>query len=183
VKGRLPAVALVLVGAGLILLAAGRTWAVADLAAAGLSVAGDGRHVEVSGRSAAPVVPALALVALAGAVVLATAGRVARAVAAVSLAAAGVAAATLAVIVARTPGSAVAGAVAEATGTTGLPPAAATPTFWPGVAALGGAAVLAGGLHGLVRGRSWQGPSRRYERTPAAPDDWARLDRGEDPTV
>lgn len=69
---------------------------------------------------------------------------------------------------------------------------------WPVLAAIAGAVAIAVGGLVVVRGRSWQGMGRRYERsgaeTPAgvaapgrtdedrAQDAWKALDRGEDPT-
>ena len=69
---------------------------------------------------------------------------------------------------------------------------------WPVLAAVAGALAIAVGGLVVVRGRSWQGMGRRYERsgaeTPAATtmsgrtdddraqDAWKALDRGEDPT-
>jgi len=56
-------------------------------------------------------------------------------------------------------------AVARVTGTVGgRDDGTAQVTAWPAVSAGGGVIIAAAGLVGLVRGRRWPGPSRRYER-------------------
>jgi hypothetical protein len=63
---------------------------------------------------------------------------------------------------------------------------------WPVLALIAGLAGLLAGLFVVVRGRSWPGLGRRYERGPAAAPRsdadraqaaWTALDRGEDPTA
>ena len=67
---------------------------------------------------------------------------------------------------------------------------------WPVLAVVAGVLGVAAGLLAVLRGRTWPGMGRRYERTPeqAAParpvtdEDraqaaWKALDRGEDPTA
>jgi hypothetical protein len=66
--------------------------------------------------------------------------------------------------------------------------------IWPLTAALGGAALFAGGLGTVLRSRRWPGMSARYDppapavtatpaQAPAAAEAvWEALDRGEDPT-
>jgi uncharacterized membrane protein (TIGR02234 family) len=186
------------VGAGLVVLAAGRTWATARVAGAGGSGA-----VPATGSSVAPGTTALALVAAAGGVALLTSGRVLRLVVAVVLALAGAGITVLALMSAADPVGAVAPAVSRATGTTQAPDAgSAHVTGWPWAAAAGGALVAAGGVLALVRGRTWAAPSRRYDRDAgpsaspvpavgtaataaardASLDAWDRLSDGDDPT-
>jgi hypothetical protein len=183
----------VLLGAGLTLLAQGRPWATgrlaADLGAGPLSV---------TGASAAPGASAMALVAAAAGIVLATAGRVGRRVAAVLVVGAGAGVLALSLPVALSPRDDLRAAAAQATGTTAgsgtgaLASAAgqiatATTTVWPWVAAAGALVVLAGGVVAVLRAGRWPGPSRRYEPVAAAaadprPPAWEALSRGEDPT-
>jgi uncharacterized membrane protein (TIGR02234 family) len=174
-------VAAALAGAALAVLAASRTWVTAvvpDL---------PGADVTVSGRQAAPVVVAVALVALAAAVVVATSGRVARVVGAVALVGAGVVVVAASLGVVRDPAGAVRPAVTEATGVTGAS-AAVDLSAWPWPAVAGGVLMALAGVVAAVAGRAWASPSRRFEvpssSAPAADDatTWDALSRGEDPT-
>jgi len=193
-RSRRVAVLLVVVGALAALLAGTQRW----VGAAVRDVPGTDT-VSAAGGSVAAGVPALALVALAGAVVLLTAGPVARTVAAVLLLVAGPGITFLALRVLADPASALAPAVTAATGTRGGAAQDVAVTPWPVLAAVAGQLVGAGAVVALARGRSWPGPSRRYERdgasagttAAAAPapaarnalDDWNALSRGEDPTA
>ncbi len=202
---RAAAVALVLAGAGAALLAGTQPW----VGAAVEGVPGTSR-VEATAAQAAPGVPALALVAVAGAVVLLTAGRLVRVAVAVLLLLGGIGVGVLAAGVVAAPGTAVRPAVTQATGTLSGTAAQASLTAWPWVAVAGGSCVAAGGALAVLRRRQWPDPSRRYERpagtaqagtaqagtAPAAAtqagtaragrdraaDDWDRISRGEDPT-
>ena len=177
---------LVILGALLGFLAASRPWA--------LVVVPDPiaeRTLGVSGREAAGVVPAVALVALAGAVAVLTTRRVGQAVAGALLVLAGAGAAASSIGVLRTPVSAVDQVVAAATGRTGVAGVTASVTAWPWVGVASGVLIALGGCMAVLRARSWGGLSARYE-TPAddgkpVPDDdpgqvWDALSRGEDPT-
>jgi uncharacterized membrane protein (TIGR02234 family) len=76
-------------------------------------------------------------------------------------------------------------------------------SIWPWVAVVGGVLIGIAGLLTLIGGRSWSGPTRRYERTSTGPESmsrpgatatapvaldetpagtWDALSRGEDPT-
>jgi uncharacterized membrane protein (TIGR02234 family) len=148
----------------------------------------------LSGADAAPLVPATGLVLLAAAVALLavrSAGRIAVgllvAVAGGVLTWSGVRALTGAL------DTGVAGMPSGGTATTEVTVA------WPVLAAVAGVLGVAGGLLVVLRGRSWPGMGRRYERGPGAaspashppaPTDedraqsaWKALDRGEDPTA
>ncbi|HET6212225.1 MAG TPA: Trp biosynthesis-associated membrane protein [Micromonosporaceae bacterium] len=147
------AVALCAAGAALALFAASRVWTVsftprpAPLAAA---------RTARTGAAIAPWLPALGVVALAGAGALIATRGVARRVVGVLLLAVGL------------------GIVLGAAGRAG----------WALAATLGGCLVAAAGLLTVVRGHSFPSMGTRYERAPAAdPDLWAALDRGEDPTA
>lgn len=193
-RSRRLAVLLVLAGALAALLSGTQRW----VGAAVRDVPGTDT-VSAAGGSVAAGVPALALVALAGAVVLLTAGPVARTLAAILLLAAGPGITVLAVLVLADPAAALAPALTAATGTRGGVARDVAVTAWPVLAAVAGALVAAGAAVALARGRFWPGPSRRYERdgapsgaaaasTPAPTtrnelDDWNALSRGEDPTA
>jgi hypothetical protein len=153
-------------GAGLALLAAGRTWAeVTVVRPAPLSPLHEAR----TGSALLPWLPALALVALAGAgALLATRGLV-RAAVGVLLVLAG--------------SGLVIGVVMRL--------AAGDSPGWPLVAGMAGLVVAASGGLTVARGRDWPGMAARYERVhrPASPSGprtgsqmWDALDRGEDPT-
>jgi hypothetical protein len=154
-------------GAGVALFAASRTWLVEVTAQPDPLPA---TTVTRAGGSLLPLLPALALVALAGAGgLLATRGRARQVVAGlITLAGLGVAVSPI--------GEVGRGGVAVG---------------WVVVSMLAGLAVAAVGVLAVRRGRSWPSMGARYERaasTAAAgatkPDRdlWAALDRGEDPT-
>jgi len=152
-----------LLGAGAVVLASGRDWVTVPVSGVATAV------VRADGRTAAPGAVAVALVAVAGAVVLVTAGRVGRVVVAALLLLAGVAVGAFSVPVWQSPRAAADAAVVRVTGTAGARYGApAQVTVWPAVSTTGGALIAAAGLVGLVRGRRWPGPSRRYERDAAA---------------
>jgi uncharacterized membrane protein (TIGR02234 family) len=177
------------VAGGLALFAAGQRWAqvTAERRPPLPPVSG-----VVTGSSAAPLVPAMGLLLLAAAVALVAVRGIARVVLGVVLAAAGAVLAGSGIAV-------LAGGLDV--GTAGLPvlgddlagahvdlgPA------WPVVALVAGLLAIGTGVLVVLRGRSWPGMGRRYERPGAAParrrtdeertsDAWRALDRGEDPT-
>ena len=184
-------VLLALLGAGLVLLAATRTWATVEAVGAlpGLS------DLAVPGRHLAPGAIPIALAVAAGAIVLATSGRTVR-----FAVAAGLLVGAVVVVVNGVDGAldrtrTTATAVRDSLKVSGAGFAAgSTPvdvTIWPWVAVLGGVLIGLAGLLTLVGGRSWAGPTRRYEREKAAAPvsaepnpagTWDALSRGEDPT-
>jgi len=137
-RERLAAAACVAAGAGLMLLAVSRTWvhAVADDPLAGRLA------VDATGRQAAPVVAAVALVALAGAVAILTVRTIGRLVAGLLLVLAAGAAGAAALGVARTPSDALRSVLSDATGRSGGPLPVAQHTVWPWVAFAGTLLVL-----------------------------------------
>nr|WP_225447458.1 TIGR02234 family membrane protein [Streptacidiphilus sp. PB12-B1b] len=182
------------VGAAVVLLAAGRTWARGEVAFQSSVL-----HVSATGSQTTGLPSALALVALASAVaVFAVRGNARRLVGGL-LALAG--AAVVAACVGAATGSAAldrraAAAVGLSTATAGH----VTHAAWPWAGAAGGVLLLLAGLLVIARGRDWPGMSSRYEaperrrvgagtaaaanrpdHTPA--DLWKALDRGEDPTA
>jgi len=146
--------------AGLVLLAASRTWVV--------EAVGDrpvGMIADQTGAELTPALPALAIVALAGAGAVVASRGWARAAVSVLLMLSGLGIAVLA-------GS----HLADLDGRRAL---------WPLVAFIGGGVVAGSGLRALLRGRSYPSMGTRYERAARAPvegDLWAAIDRGEDPT-
>jgi hypothetical protein len=149
-------------------------------------------QVAAPGDRAAPVAPALALVAAAAAVAVLVTGRVGRRVAAVVLLLAGIGACVAVAGVVLAPADAVAGALATTTGRAGPvagPPPAVTAWVWGALAAA--LLVVGAGLAAVLRAGSWPAPGRRFEAAPAGapsagPGDtigaWDALSRGDDPT-
>jgi uncharacterized membrane protein (TIGR02234 family) len=187
------------VGAGLTLFAAGRPWA------EGQAVQGSLRApLAVSGASLAPVVPALALAALAGALaILATRG-LARRLAGFAVQLCGIGAAVAAALQLHPAGTTLAARAGNALGT-GSATATGGGTAWPALAILGGLLVIGAGTAAAWRGPTWPAMSARYEAPAAttrngspateaptrerttdgdgALEQWRAMDRGEDPTV
>lgn len=175
------------VGAALVLVAAGRGWAhvVIDQPAP-LSA---GRRT-LSGSQLAPALDGLGLAGLAGlAGILATrgAGRIVVGFLLVVLGAA--AAATSAVGARPAHVRSVAAGIASLNGTHA--PIHLVTTGWWVVAAVGGVLLLATGLATVLRGRRWPGMSSRYDAPgpsgsrdgTSAEELWDSLDAGTDPTV
>ncbi|MEZ0093102.1 TIGR02234 family membrane protein [Streptacidiphilus sp. EB129] len=181
---------LTVLGAALVLLAVGQTWARGTVDFQGTRVA-----VSAGGSQTTGLPGALALVGLAAAVAVFAVRGAARRAVGLLLALAGAAAAVAAVTGAAGDDALNRRAVAAV----GLSRAVATGvshSVWPWAAAVGGLLLLAAGLLVLVRGRDWPGMSSRYEapakpavtkttrNNPDSPADlWKALDRGEDPTT
>ena len=173
------AVLLDLVGAGLVLLAAGRGWVVVtEPARPPLPT----RVLRLTGGELTALRP-LAALGLAGVVALAATRSLGRVLVGVVLAAAGVGAVIGTV---RLLGDPQAAAARDRT-VTGV----VETTAWPSAALVGGMLLALAGLLVAVRGRRWAALSGRYEapaaqaeRPPARPEvaAWEALDRGEDPT-
>lgn len=150
------------VGAALVLLAATRSWqSLETIQPAPLPPL----KVERTGTEIAPWLPALGIVALAGAGALLATRAAARLAVGILLVVAG-AGVTVASLVTLDDDVRVA---------------------WPLLCALGGLVVLAAGVVTVRVGRSWPGMGSRYEaparRRPGQTDLWDALDRGEDPTT
>ncbi|WP_245984067.1 TIGR02234 family membrane protein [Streptomyces tateyamensis] len=174
---------LTVVGAVLVLVAVGRTWA-RGTAAGGLAVAASGS--QISGLPGA-----LALVGLASAVAVFAVRGAGRQLVGVLVVAAGLGAAAGAALGAGD-SSTVDALAASRLALTGTVAEQVSHTLWPYVAVLGGLLLAAAGALTLLRGRDWPAMGARYEaptakaaaksgaNTPA--DLWKALDRGEDPT-
>jgi uncharacterized membrane protein (TIGR02234 family) len=184
------------------LLAASRVWL--RLAAARTAPL-PALSVPLTGREVEPLVPAVGVVALAGVVALLATGRRGRLIIGGLLAASGLGMMLRSLPHLAVPAPADARELLLDQGRATGEPAGATITatvdrVWPVLAALAGAALLAGGLVTVVRCRRWPGMSGRYDRrvrtAPAPASDaggidsaggdasaWEALDRGEDPTA
>ncbi len=186
-RGLTTAVLLCLVGAFVVLVAAGRTWASVEVPAGPLAGARTDTH---TGTELVPGLPALGLVGLAGVVALAATRRTGR---------------TLVGVVLIATGGGVVAAVLHAFGSAlgetlpGQPgDAVAHLTVWLFVTALGGVLLFCAGALTVPCGGSWPELGRRYEAPTGAPAAaaqqqpsepltekslWEALDRGEDPTT
>jgi hypothetical protein len=165
------------VGGGLVLLAVGRVWLRYDVPEQGLAV----RAATATGHVVAAAASTLALVVLAGVLVLPATRGFVRRIAGVILALAGlgigyVAVVTIASTTDRLPGPAAAHEAGQL-------------TAWPWIAAVGGVIAIAAGLLTAVASRDWPAMGRRYEQSGSPSRDaseasmWDRLDVGDDPTV
>ncbi|MFJ6936133.1 TIGR02234 family membrane protein [Streptomyces sp. NPDC101132] len=186
------AVALLLgaLGATVVLLASGRTWARGTAA-----IGGGTLPLTADGRAVTGVPAALAIVGLAALVAVFAVRGAGRLLVAGLLALSGAGAAVAAVLGASDR-AALDDQAARTTADTAATVAGLTHTAWPWVTAAGAALILVAGLLALRYGKSWPAMSGRYERdgsprprrAPAAvdpdrPEDlWKALDRGEDPT-
>ncbi|WP_066285588.1 Trp biosynthesis-associated membrane protein [Arthrobacter sp. B6] len=147
--------------------------------------------LQVQGSKAATAVTALALVALAGGLAAAIAGRIARWIitAIIVLASAGIVGAAATVL--ADPLAAAQGSIAAATGVTGSS-AGVTVTAFPAIAVVVGVLLALGALLIIPAGRYWKSRTKYDARTTgsaaatAGPvdeiDSWDRLSRGDDPT-
>jgi uncharacterized membrane protein (TIGR02234 family) len=168
-----------------------QTWITVTLDPSQAGQAGAARDaLEVQGSKAATAVTALALVALAGGLAAAIAGRIARWIitAIIVLASAGIVAAAATVL--ANPLAAAQGSIAEATGITGSQAQVAVTAF-PVLAVVAGCLLALAGLAVPPAGRYWK--ARTKYDAPAAGsaaatgpvdeiDSWDRLSRGDDPT-
>ncbi|MER7761898.1 TIGR02234 family membrane protein [Streptomyces sp. NPDC097619] len=185
------AVALLLgaLGATVVLLASGRTWARGTAAAGGGNL-----PLSADGTAVTGVPAALAIVGLAALVaVFAVRGPGRLAVSGLlALSGAGAVAAALA---GASDSSALDAEAARTTADAAATAGALAHTAWPYVTAAGGLLILLAGLLALRFGRTWPAMGGRYERggangrkaparvDPDRPEDlWKALDRGEDPT-
>jgi uncharacterized membrane protein (TIGR02234 family) len=181
---------LAVLGAAVVLLAVGQTWARGSV-----DVQGTGIGVSTSGSGITGLPGALALVGLAASVAVFAVRGLGRVAVGLLLALAGAGAAVSALLAVGDT-AALDRNAARAAGLTRATATAVGHTGWPWVAALGGVLLLLAGLLVLARGRDWPGMSSRYEAPGAGPkrpgrpapatetpaDLWKALDRGEDPT-
>ncbi len=178
-----PVVLALLAAGGLAFFAASRTWIEATVRAKGLPP----DTIAVSGTDAQPLVPALALVVVTGALAVLAASMRVRWVVGVLMVVVGLGAAILVATSGSALDEALDDAVRISTAFTGTnAPDGRLVVVWPVLT--GASYVLAAGL-GLIVVRNagtWPTMGRRYE-SPAAPmetedDLWSALDEGRDPT-
>jgi uncharacterized membrane protein (TIGR02234 family) len=168
-----------------------QTWLTVTLDPNQVGQAGARNALEVQGSKAATAVTALALVALAGGLAAAIAGRVARWIitAIIVLASAGIVAAAATVL--ADPLAAAQGSIAAATGITGSQANVAVSAF-PVLAVVAGCLLALAALVVIPAGRHWKtrtkydAPAAGSAAATAGPvdeiDSWDRLSRGDDPT-
>lgn len=181
-------------GAAVVLVSAGRTWAEGEAAT---PVADATLPVTAGGRDVTGLPSALAIVGLAALVAVFAVRRTGRTVVAALLTLCGVG-----VIAASAAGASDTAALddqaAEAAGLADAAVHAVSHSAWPWVSLAGGVLLLVAGVLALRYGSGWPAMSGRYERpggTAAAPprrgapadperpeELWKALDRGEDPT-
>ncbi|HUR73114.1 MAG TPA: Trp biosynthesis-associated membrane protein [Sporichthya sp.] len=183
------------VGAGLTLFAAGRPWVDGKAVQGSLQA-----PLTVSGGSLAPVVPALALAALAGALaVLATRG-LPRRLAGFAAAGCGIGVAVAGALQISPDDAALADRAGDALGTA-TAVATGGGTGWAWLAVVGGLMITGAGVAAAWHGPAWPAMSARYDKPvgtavggePAARErtsegdgaleQWRAMDRGEDPTL
>ncbi|MDF6041901.1 TIGR02234 family membrane protein [Streptomyces sp. JH14] len=179
------------IGATVVLLASGQTWAEGKAA-----VAGGALPLRVDGQDVTGLPAALAIVGLAALVAVFAVRSAGRLLVAGLLALSGLGAGVSAYLGAAD-SAALDEKAAQTTGDASATIDALSHTAWPYVTAAGGLLILLAGLLALRYGKFWPTMSGRYERdgtprprrtTRTAPDPdrpedlWKALDRGEDPT-
>lgn len=185
----------VLAGAGIVVLAQGRTWVRLDHAPATgvVTAVTDG---SLSGEQSAPGVLALALVAAAGAVAVTLAGRRLARVCAVLLALAGLGVVALATGVLTDPATVAREATRGAAGLVDAVPPAAVVTAWVAVGLAGGVVIAVAALGVWLGAARWTtgrpvaaaataapGAARTRSARDESPEPlWEAISRGEDPT-
>lgn len=177
-------IVLALAAAVLALVSSGRTWVTGTLNDGVLSNSG----VDVTGNQAVPGYVVIALVACAGLLAAATAGRIVRWPSAVISLAASIAMVVLTCLTLSDPASALKSRMTAVTGHNGESVARGELTMWFWVAVFGALLSLVASLLGLIGLRRWHGLSSRFE-APAdgaieasRESDWDLMSRGVDPT-
>lgn len=187
----LPAILVLGIASGMVLLAAGMPWATAQVEL--LLGTEATQQASWTGDQLAPLLRGAGLVGLAGiAGIVATSGR-GRVVVGLVLAVAGLAGvwsgiagrASIIELASESIVGSVAGSVAGSGAGPGVGSDMVWATGWPWIA-VGGCALIA--LIGTITatvGRLWPGMGRRYQRTSSTVDSspWEALDHGEDPTA
>ncbi|MGW5359937.1 Trp biosynthesis-associated membrane protein [Actinopolymorpha pittospori] len=177
--------ALVLVGAALVLLAASRTWVTAALSIPDYPSV----SVAVSGGDAAPLARAAGFVGLAGVLALVATRGIGRRIAGALVGLAGLASVVAVVLFWSRTGSVADDALRRAAAGVGGGTHATevASTSWPVLALVGGVLVTVGGLLAAAGSHRWPSMGAKYDapttRRKSDADPWAALDRGEDPTT
>ncbi|ADG88165.1 Trp biosynthesis-associated membrane protein [Thermobispora bispora] len=179
-------------GAGLVLFAAGRTWATVAFPSAGPRPV----QVALTGADLAASLTAAVLAALAAAVAVFAARGIARKAVAAVLALCGIAIAAACRNGVRVENAASVARehVTAAVAFGGAPPEVSVASGWPIAAVAGGVVLFAAGVAAIVLGGRWPGLSSRFDRPDArrtrggragsgGRNLWDAIDRGEDPTA
>jgi uncharacterized membrane protein (TIGR02234 family) len=171
---KVPILTVLVVGAAIALLAATQVWVRGRLAIEGFP----GVAVEPTGRTLVPLVPAVGVLALGGALALLLVGRIGRVLIGGLVAVLAVVAATASIRVTADAAQSVSGTLAEAGGVTAIPGGTdsivATATVWPWVAVVGLVLVVGAAIAvALAPSSRWPRGGRRYAapgqgETPAA---------------
>ncbi|MBO0514564.1 TIGR02234 family membrane protein [Streptomyces beijiangensis] len=178
------------IGAAVVLMTSGQTWAEGTVAVGGGAV-----PLKASGGDVTGVPTALTIVGLAALVAVFAVRKAGRLLVSALLALCGAGAAAAA-FVGASDSAALDEKAARTAGDTAATIDALTHTAWPYVTAAGAVLILLAGLLALRYGKHWPAMSGRYERDgsprprkartapdPERPEEiWKALDRGEDPT-
>lgn len=180
------AIASCLLGAAVVLVAAGRPWTSLTLSQGALLPP---LQLAPAGRALDPAAGALGLVGLAGVVALAATRRRGRLVvgALLGLAGGGVAVTSVRTGLGLRAAVERSGLLERVTGATPPLPGSMSATAWPWLSAAGGVLLVLAGILVISRGPAWAALSARYETPARRPEPgeaslWEALDRGEDPT-
>ena len=192
--GKRVVLVLVIFSASVVLVSGSREWVSGSVEDAVLG----SRALHARGSDIAPVALAAALVGLASAVAVATAGRVVRVIAACAALLAAALGAAVVIGVMADPSGALGTLAVAGTGRSGTVGTHGRLGGWAFVALAGTLVMGVGGIGALVGGRRWRGLSGRYDAPVAGeapqPDSagqpaarhesaWDQLSRGEDPTA
>ena len=185
-RGLVIAVSGCVLAAALGLVAAGRGWVSFTVAEPPLP----SLRKTASGHAVAGAVMPLALVVLAGVVVLPATRKLGRRLAGAVIALAGIVLVVEAIDVLASPRQAVAAEAVKLTGNTGARAASATAAGWPWLVVVAGVLAVAVGVLTVGWSRGWPAMGRRYDASGSAGRDkaaeasmWERFDRGDDPTI
>jgi uncharacterized membrane protein (TIGR02234 family) len=176
-----------IVGGGLLLIAASRTWVTGTVDDAVLGTS----RIAGTGTQVASGLTAVALAAAAAALASTTAGRLVRRATLGVLTVAALGELALIARVLLDPAGVLGSVAARSAGRTGTIETHASLTAWPWISLGGAGLLLLAAAGGWVGARNWRGLGARYE-TPGAStagargqrvaSDWDRLDAGDDPT-
>lgn len=175
-------------GAGLVLIAVGQTWARFTVTEPSLPTLSGAPH----GRAIVPLVPALALVGLAGVAAIVATRRRGRWLAGLMLVAAGVGVVVASARALADMSGHVRSLAASLAGRSEAVPQAVRTTPWPWLALVGGVLLAVAGVLVVLRGRSWPVMGGRYDTggrsRPVREQDplvamWESFDNGQDPTA
>lgn len=175
---------LALIAGVLAMISSGRPWINGSLNDGVLT----NNAVDVTGNQAVPGYFGIAIVACAGLLAAATAGRIVRWPAAIISLIASVAMVVLTFMTLADPAAAVKGRMRDVTGHTGEAVARGEFTIWFWAAVFAGLLALLASLLGLTGLRRWHGLSSRYDAPvdgaaePKNESDWDLMSRGIDPT-